>query len=261
MKRKQKIKNYLKKISLLKFLVVFLRVFKNKYGIIKKVALITGFFSDYRLYKKNNTNKQFILKSEDLYPRIYDKTDAHSIDPVYFYQNTWCAKKIFENKPVHHFDVGSSIDLVSIVSQFIPTTMVDIRPIPLALDGLSFTRGSILNLPFKDNEIKSLSSICVIEHIGLGRYGDPLDQFGSEKAVEELKRVLAYSGNLYISVPVDKDSKVYFNAHRAFTRDHILDLFSPLRLIEEKYIYGNEIFDEYDQDKGFGTGLYHFIKN
>ena len=261
MNNKQKIKNYLKKNYLLKFLVIFFRILKNKYGLFVKIKSFINYRSDYRQYKHMNTNKHFYLKNEDLYPCIYDKTNTHSVDPIYFYQNTWCARKIFKNNPTQHYDVGSSIDMVSIISQSISTTMVDIRPIPLSLEGLLFTEGSIINLPFKDNEIKSLSSICVIEHIGLGRYGDPLDQFGSEKAVEELKRVLAYSGNLYISVPVDKDSKVYFNAHRAFTRDHILNLFSPLRLIEEKYIYGNEILDKYDQNKGFGTGLYHFTKN
>lgn len=260
MDNKQKFINKLKKISLLKFSVIILHAFRNKYRVTKKISLLGNFFSDYRLYKKNNKNKQFILKHEDIYPRIYDKADVHSVDPVYFYQNAWCVKKIFENKPAHHFDVGSSIDLVSIVSQFVPTTMVDIRPIPLSIEGLLFTKGNILNLPFKNGEIKSLSSICVIEHIGLGRYGDSLNSFGSEKAIEELKRVLAIDGNIYISVPVDRSSKIYFNAHRAFTRDHVLKLFSPLKLVEERYIYGNEMFDKYDQNKDFGTGLYHFVK-
>lgn len=125
---------------------------------------------------------------------------------------------------------------------------------------MSFIEGSILKLPFRDDEIGSLSSICVIEHIGLGRYGDEIDPYGSEKAINEIKRVLALDGNLYISLPVDYSNKIYFNAHRAFTKDYILELFSPLALIEEKYIYGNEIKDKYDPGQGFGTGLYHFRK-
>ena len=61
----------------------------------------------------------------------------------------------------------------------------------MSLPELNFKKGNILNLPFSDYSINSLSSICVIEHIGLGRYGDQLDQFGTEKAVKELVRVLA----------------------------------------------------------------------
>lgn len=260
MNNKQKLINKLKKILLLKFLIIILRTFRNKYKITKKISLLGSFFFDYRLYKKNNKNKQFILKPEDIYPRIYDKACVHSVDPVYFYQNSWCAKKIFENKPTRHFDVGSAIDLISIISQFVPTTMVDIRQIPLSIEGLSFIKGDILNLPFKDGEISSLSSICVLEHIGLGRYGDPLDSFGSEKAFKELIRVISPGGSLYISVPVDKENKVYFNAHRAFTRDYVLELSHGLKLEEEKYIYGNDLFNKYDPIKGFGTGLYYFKK-
>ena len=170
------------------------------------------------------------------------------------------AKKIFENKPIQHVDVGSDAKFIGIISQYAPTTMVDIRPLPVALSGLSFVEGSILALPFKDNEVSSLSSICVIEHIGLGRYGDPLDQFGSEKAAKELSRVLAPNGSLYISAPIDDENRVYFNAHRAFTRAYILELFGTLKNVEEKYIYGNKIYDAYDHTKGFGTGLYHFSK-
>ncbi|HEU5114652.1 MAG TPA: DUF268 domain-containing protein, partial [Candidatus Paceibacterota bacterium] len=91
-------------------------------------------------------------------------------------------------------------------------------------------------------------------------YGDPLDQFGTEKAAAELMRVLAPGGSLYISVPVDAESKVYFNAHRAFTRDHVLKLFAGLTLREEKYIYGRSTENTYSPARGFGTGLYHFRK-
>jgi SAM-dependent methyltransferase len=138
--------------------------------------------------------------------------------------------------------------------------MIDIRPIELCLPNLSFIEGSILKLPFADNTIESLSSLCVVEHIGLGRYGDPLDPWGSENAVNELKRVLKPGGDLFFSVPVDRECLVYFNAHRAFTRDYILGLFDDLQLIEEKYIYGKVVRNDYDKASGFGTGLFHFRK-
>ena len=76
----------------------------------------------------------------------------------------------------------------------------------------------------------------------------------------ELIRVLAPQGDLYITVPVDAENRVYFNAHRAFSRDYILQLFSALKLVEEKYIYGNEFGDSYKPEYGFGTGLYWFKK-
>jgi len=255
------IKNSIKKKFGVKIIVLISRVLKNKVGFIKKLFLIRAFFIDLKNYKLLKENHDFSLTTKDLKPMIYEKTDETLVDPIYFFQDAWCAKKIFENKPKHHVDVGSETGFVGIISQFVPTTMVDIRPVNLSMPGFSFRDGNITSLPYKDNELPSISSICVIEHIGLGRFGDNLDQFGSEKAIKELKRVLALQGNLYISVPIDADkSKIYFNAHRSFTREHILKLFKPLQLIEEKYIYKNVFSDIYDQNKSHGVGLFHFKK-
>lgn len=62
------------------------------------------------------------------------------------------------------------------------------------------------------------------------------------------------------SVPVDSENKIYFNAHRAFTRDYIIKLFDDFELLEEKYQYGDKMYNSYDPNKGFGTGLYIFKK-
>jgi SAM-dependent methyltransferase len=258
---KESFREKLKRITPLKIAVVSFRVLKNKYNLFQKIKSLFLFFNDYKKYKKLSANKHFSLQTKDLYPRIYDKTFVTPLDPVYFYQNAWCAKKIFENKPEKHFDIGSDAKFVGLISQFVPTTMVDIRPLGVTLPQLSFVKGDMLRLPFNDNEIHSLSSLCVIEHIGLGRYGDTLDPYGSEKACSELIRVLAHGGSLYISIPVDSNNKVYFNAHRAFTREYILSLFSTLALAEERYLYGNALFEAYDSKKLFGTGFFHFVKN
>ncbi len=255
------IREILKQISFFKWSTMFFRVLKRKHGVIATIKEFIVFSRDWRAYRKLPRNTSFTLTTGDIYPRLFDKTATTGIDPVYFYQDTWCARKIFENKPSRHVDVGSKADLIGTISQFVPTTMVDIRPLTVTLPELSFIKGSILDLPFKDGEVSSLSSICVIEHIGLGRYGDPLDPFGSEKSAKELVRVLARDGSLYISVPIDNENKVYFNAHRAFTRDYIIKLFSPLTLVEEKYVYGMNLDDSYSPAKKFGTGLFWFKKN
>lgn len=253
-------RTFFKKIAIFKYMVIALRTFTIKPGFVKRVSAFIVFLSDYGKYKKLGNNNVYSLRTTDLFPRIYDKTTNTDVDPVYYLQGCWCAKKIFENKPTQHYDIASQALMVGIISQFVPTTMIDIRPLSVTLPQLSFIKGDITQLPFKNGELSSVSSICVIEHIGLGRYGDPLDQFGTEKAARELDRVLAKNGNLYISVPVDSTNKTYFNAHRAFTREYVLSLFRNLRLKEERYIYGKEILSSYNPDRGFGTGLYHFTK-
>jgi hypothetical protein len=71
----------------------------------------------------------------------------------------------------------------------------------------------------------------VVEHIGLGRYGDPLDPDGDLKAISELKRVMAVGGSLLFVAPIGK-SRIMFNAHRIYSYDQIMSYFSDLEAKE-----------------------------
>lgn len=255
-------RNRLKNSQLLVLGVRLIRALVRQFTLrpVAGVSAAWRFLSEFRRYRALGPNNAFSLTPRDILPHLRDRTDATPLDPVYFYQDTWAARRIFRDKPDHHYDIGSSAMTVGIISQFVPTTMVDIRPVELALPGLSFLKGSILQLPFHDNSVTSISSLCVVEHIGLGRYGDDLDPFGSEKAIREIVRVTKNGGRIYFSVPVDSTNKVYFNAHRAFTREYLLSLFDACTLKEEQYIYGTELTTAYQPDRGFGTGLFLFHK-
>lgn len=250
----------LKSNKSLKKVVYFLRGFQN-FFVFKPLLMLRQFkwfFEQLNKLKKNGNNPQF--KKIEYYPCLFDNISYTPLEPTYFFQDSWAAKHIFKIKPSHHYDVGSSAKTMGILSQFTPVTMIDIRPIELELPNLFFKKGSILALPFADNSLETLSSLCVVEHIGLGRYGDDIDAFGSEKAIIELKRVLKVGGIILFSVPVDRENKIYFNAHRAFTRDYILELFSNFKVLDEQYHYGLKMYDKYDPLKGFGTGLYMLQK-
>ena len=143
-------------------------------------------------------------------------------------------------------------------------TFIDIRPLIVNLENFDSKPGSILALPFGDNSVPSLSCLHVAEHIGLGRYGDPLDPEGTKKATRELARVLALQGNLYFSVPVGKP-RVCFNAHRIHSPQQILDYFYDLELIQFSGIddRGNfrQAIDPGDlANASYACGLFHFTK-
>lgn len=253
-------KNEIKKIRLIRNLYFLTLTFKDffKFKPFLLIKQYLWFFKQLREFKLMEQNKKF--EKVEYYPCLFDNINYTPLDPTYFFQDSWAAKHIFDLKPAHHYDIGSSAKTIGILSQFTPITFVDIRPIELELPNLFFKKGSILDLPFEDNSIESLSSLCVVEHIGLGRYGDPIDPFGSEKAIKEIKRVVKVGGVVLFSVPVDSENKIYFNAHRAFTRDYILELFDGFEIIDEKYHYGTKMYDKYDATKGFGTGLYMLKK-
>jgi len=196
-----------------------------------------------------------------LYPCLYDDTPTTVIEPVYFYQDAWAFEHIVKINPSYHVDVGSHHTFVALLSKVVPVTMVDIRPLSLSLETLNFRQGNILDLPYGDCTVPSVSSLCVVEHIGLGRYGDQLDPFGSDKAINELKRVLAPGGNLYLSVPVSNHDLVAFNAGRMFSLNSLYRLFDPLLIVEQRYIVGGSLQDEYKDSGLFGTtGLFHLSK-
>jgi SAM-dependent methyltransferase len=215
------------------------------------------FWKDYHYYQKVSLKGQKALLAY-LHPCLGDDTVETEIDPIYFYQDTWAFEKIIRAAPSHHIDVGSHHKFVAFLSKVFPVTMIDIRPLALSLDTLNFKEGSILDLPFSNESVESLSSLCVVEHIGLGRYGDPLDPLGSEKAVAELCRVICPNGHLYISVPIDDCNQVFFNAHRAFEETYFESLLSPLKIIEKKYILGEKLLAE--KPIGFSIALYHAVK-
>jgi SAM-dependent methyltransferase len=188
-----------------------------------------------------------------LYPCLGDDTGETPIEPIYFYQDAWAFERIVQQKPQVHVDAGSHHKFVALLSKVVPVTMVDIRPLSLPLESLQFRRGSILDLPFEDGSVRSLSSLCVIEHIGLGRYGDPLDPRGTEKAIAELKRVLAPGGRLWLSVPVSDQNVIHFNAGRILSLEYVRQLLEPLQVVEQSYIVGHSLQDHYEHRPRFAT--------
>jgi len=212
------------------------------------------FWRQYKTYCKL-TPASDTPEEQYFFPCMSDATDLTPIEAGYYFQDAWAFEKIVKSGVHHHIDVGSHHKLVSLLSKIIPTTMVDIRPLPVHMDSLKFQQGSILSLPYADQSVDSLSSLCVVEHIGLGRYGDPFDANGTIKALEELKRIVKPGGSLYISVPVDDENRIYFNAHRAFCEPYLERLFSPFEIVERRYIFGNDFTDKLGL--GFGTGCYH----
>lgn len=174
-------------------------------------------------------NPKIKIKFIDLNPQLQDKTSRSDFDAHYFYQQLWLFENVLKNKPKEHVDIGSTYQMSGYLSKIVPTTFIDIRPIDVKLENLKVLNASILKLPYSDNSLESISCLHVIEHIGLGRYGDEIDPNGWKKACEELQRVLAKGGSLYLTTPIGKP-RVCFNAHRVFSSDNIVANLKDLKL-------------------------------
>jgi hypothetical protein len=201
--------------------------------VLKKIKNILILFiylrSDYFNFVKKN--KRFIVSLKNLKPLYHDKTKATPFDPHYLYHSAWAARIIKKCNPEIHTDISSSLSFGTIISAFVPVKFYDYRPANIYLNNFVSEKADLCKLSFADNSVLSLSCLHTIEHIGLGRYGDPIDPDGDLKAINELVRVLAPDGNLLLAIPIGKP-KVIFNAHRIYSYDQIMDYLKNLHLEE-----------------------------
>lgn len=145
-------------------------------------------------YKREPGAEPVIFR--DSHPCLFDASDATPFDARYFFQAVWATERIAREKPTRHFDVGSDVMFVGLLTSHLPVVFVDIRPL-------------------------TASCLHVAEHVGLGRYGDPLNPAGTRLACAELARVLASGGDLFFSVPVGRP-RTCFNAHRIHSPGQVI---------------------------------------
>ncbi len=186
----------------------------------------------------DGSNPRFDVRWKDRYPCLYDRDNLTGFDRHYFFHLAWAARVLAESRPPVHVDISSNLRFCSIVSAFVPVQFYEYHPPEVKIEGLTQGKADLLALPFDDISIVSLSCMHVVEHIGLGRYGDALDPDGDVKAMNELKRVLAKGGQLLFVAPVGQP-RLQFNAHRVYSFHQILHGFSDLQLMEFALIPDN----------------------
>ena len=216
---------------------------------------------------RQNTDIAFKIRLRDIYFATESPLfPAAWFDRHYFYQDLWAAKTVHSAGVKHHVDVGSRVDgFVAHILTFSSITYVDVRPLQIKLDGLTVCRASALEMPFASNSIQSLSCLHVIEHIGLGRYGDRVNPDGYMQAASEFVRVLRPGGMLLVGAPVG-EQRVCFDAHRVFHPRTIVTAFSGLQLLEFVLIddKGAQLAESDPWPRAsncdYGCGLFRFAK-
>lgn len=204
--------------------------FLNSIGFdpLKTISFIKGlsfYKSDLKKVKKQRGSDTSFAFGPS-YPILNER---HSLSGTmsghYFHQDLFIARRIFENNPVRHIDIGSRIDgFVAHVAVFREIELFDIRSQNSNVKNIRFTQADLMNLP--DNLYgccDSVSSLHAIEHFGLGRYGDPVDYEGHIKAIYNINKMLKNGGKFYFSVPIGKQ-RIEFNAHRVFNVTYLIEL-------------------------------------
>jgi hypothetical protein len=195
------------------------------------------------------------------------KDNAGSADGHYFWQDLITAQWIFSIHSKSHLDVGSRIDgFIAHLLTFRPVTLLDIRPTPLQIPGLTTIQGDAQkNLTKEIGKFDSVSSLHSIEHFGLGRYGDSLDHLGHIKGLIEISECVEEGGSFFVSFPIGK-SAVEFNEQRVVDPKWPLEVLIDFTM--EKFVLipwkGSPIFEskpeDVDKSQTGQAGLYWFKK-
>jgi hypothetical protein len=184
------------------------------------------FWTDYRQITKMNIAAGEPWKIRANFPCLHDFYGPSGVARGhYFHQDLYIAQKIFQKNPIKHVDFGSRVDgFVAHVASFREIEVLDIRPLPQGIPSIVFHSCDLLNVPAKFREYcDSLSCLHVLEHIGLGRYGDPIDIHGHSTGLLNLAQVLKPGGTLYLSMPFGVE-RIEYNAHRIFHLGAVRDL-------------------------------------
>lgn len=226
------------------------------------LAALPRYIVDWTLFSLRSNERGPRIK--DSYPCLLDRRAWTPFDPHYFYQAAWLARRLAELEPTVHVDIGSSAMMVNVLSATVKTVFVDYRPLRVRLSNLTSVAGDILQLPFRSESVASLSSLHVVEHVGLGRYGDPVNPLGAQQAAAELGRVLMTGGRLFLSVPVGRE-RVCFNAHRVHAPSTVLSYLSSLQLQsfalvdDSGHYHENATFSD-ASGLDYGCGMFEFLK-
>lgn len=211
------------------------------------------------------SSERMPVRWRDRFACLLDATANTGFDRHYVFHPAWAMRRILERAPGKHIDISSTLHFCSMLSAVIPVEFYDYRPAELGLSGLSDGRADLLALPFEDATVASLSCMHVIEHIGLGRYGDPMDPDGDLKAIAELKRVLRKDGDLYFVVPIAAQPRIQFNAHRVYSHAQVQELFAEFEIADLALIPDNPAdgglvvnpSDELMARQNYACGCYH----
>ncbi len=104
----------------------------------------------------------------------------------------------------------------------------------------TFVQGSLEHMPFDNDFFDIVTAVSTIEHVGLGRYGDPISPDGDKKAVEEIKRIVKPGGKAIVTIPCGKDTICYSRdgvpLGRVYSSSSLVELLSGFKILEMSYI-------------------------
>lgn len=216
----------IRKTAKLSVTIVRLLKLKNLGRLRASIKTICRYLSDYREMERQITANNLHFEITSFYPCLNEWSEQSGIaNGHYFHQDLLIAEKIHNSNPSKHVDIGSRIDgFVAHVASFRKIEVFDIRKLSSSHPNIIFKQFDIMSNDFELRDYcDSISSLHVVEHLGLGRYGDTVDSQGHLKGLQHILMMLKRGGKFYFSVPIG-EQRIEFNAHRVFSLRYLFEL-------------------------------------
>lgn len=110
---------------------------------------------------------------------------------------------------------------------------LDIADCAFSHPNLISVRGTICSTGFEDDFFDVITAVSTVEHIGLGWYGDDVNEDSDLKAMREIRRILKPSGKLILTLPygVKTTTKVF----RVYDGTALAELIRGFEVINSAY--------------------------
>ena len=199
-----------------------IKVFRLVFLNIKGIAF---YFKSFLILKRQK-GKDLNFPFGRIFPIFWERfSQSGKMSGHYFHQDLHIAKRIYNNNPKKHLDIGSRIDgFIAHLAVFRKVEVLDIRSLDSKVENIVFKQEDLMHPQVSLYDYcDSISSLHAIEHFGLGRYGDQVDYFGYLKALNNIAKILRKGGVFYFSVPIGPQ-RIEFNAHRVFSLSYLITL-------------------------------------
>lgn len=152
------------------------------------------------------------------------------------FECAFAAQNIRRHSPRSILDIGSYRHFILGLLAHSPVTTVDVRNRHSPSPDETVLTGDAKRLALPDQSFDLVLSLCTLEHLGLGRYGDEIDLQADTRAFGEMVRVLKSGGHIIFSTTITRARPaIGFNAHRIYTYAMLRNFCAGLILSDEKF--------------------------
>lgn len=158
----------------------------------------------------------------------------------YYWTLRWLNERLMRNDNI--IDIGGAGSFLppAMAALGFNVTTVDVRRWNVDIGGLTTLRREVSGLML--GQFDACTCISTLEHIGLGRYGDPKEINGDYNALDAIYGVLKPGGVLILSVPFGH-AGIAYDAHRVYDNERLNRMLDRFDIEEYMFHAPNESGD------------------